>query len=829
MGVEHVLKLSGLTTQYNQLNVASGALAKADNCVMRREGIIEDRRGFKLNNTFSSSIKSLLNFKSKVIAHQGTVLSYGTSSFSDYAGTYTQPTNSRVRGVEAQQNFYFTSDKGVQVLSDVTGTQARLAGCPRALDPSYALSGGASGFLNNGNQCAYRATIQRIDSNNNIITGYPSQRMWVVNSSGTGKNVVLTIYFPSECIVNDIIQFFRTNQYTGTTTDLSGDEMALVYQYSLTSSDITNGFISFTDSITDELRGEALYTSPSESGIRGANERPPLCKDLAIYKSAYMFFANTETRQRLYFSLVGVSGLSTKTITLDGVTYSFGASEIIASKQVQVFSTGVLASDIDQTSRSLVRVINRNSSNTNVYAYYLSGPDDLPGSIMIEARTMGGAQFTLNCQDTTISAMFFPAPPVSPATDIKSTSTNSVQKNALYFSKYQENEHAPVTNYVLVGPANKEILRIAPLRESLIIIKEEGVYRLTGENEQSFTVTPLDLTVLAKGSDSVAVLTNQVFMFSNQGVVTVTETGVQVVSRDIENKLLPLLQNTNLKNICYGFSYETERSYYLSVPTNTGDTVNTQTFVFNVFTKAWTRWTFGISQAVIESESDMLYFAKSGAELFKERKDLLQTDYCDPEYSISISAIATNYVDIVSSLVQPQIGWVLNQGSSESIIKTITLLGSNTYRLTFTSEVPLGWTIASAYLFPGVGLDIEFIPFTANQPALLKQTRIAKALTDSSYSENSASGLTMIFKSNFDEDPEEIDIDTFGFGWGSGPFGAFGWGGSGDGYGAVTFVPMNKQYNTRLVLGIKHKNARERLSLAGFAIDFEISSETIGV
>lgn len=828
MSVEHVLKLKGLATQYNQLNVASGALVKADNCIMKREDILEDRRGYFLNNTFTSNIKSLLNFKSKVLVHQGSSLSYGTSSFSDYAGTYAQPTNSRVRGVEAQSNFYFTSNIGIQVLSDVTGSQARLAGCPRALDPSYSLTGG-SGFLNNGNQCAYRATIQRIDSNNNIITGYPSQRMWVVNSSGTGKNVIITIYFPSECVVNDIIQFFRTIQYTGTTTDLSGDEMGLVYQYSLTSSDITNGFISFTDSITDELRGASLYTSPSESGIRGANERPPLSKDLAIYKSAFMFFANTETRQRLYFSLVGVSGLSAKTITLAGVTYTFGASEIIASKQVQVFSSGVLSTDIDQTARSLVRVINRNSSNTNVYAYYLSGPDDLPGSLMIEARTMGGAQFTLNCQDTTISAMFFPAPPVSPATDIKSTSTNSVQKNALFFSKYQENEHVPVTNYLLVGPANKEILRIAPLRESLIIIKEEGVYRLTGENEQSFTITPLDLTVFCRGADSVAVLTNQVFMFSNQGAVTITETGVQVVSRDIENKLLPLLQNANLNSICFGFSYETERSYFLSVPTNPSDISNTQTFVYNVFTQAWTRWTFGISQAIIESNSDLLYFAKSGSDLFRERKDLIQTDYADPEYNISITNIGVDFVDVVSSLTQPQTGWVLNQGASESIIESIQVLGSSTYRLTFKTEIPTSWTVSAAILYPSVGFDIEFVPFTAGQPAILKQSRLAKVLTDSSYAENTATGLTMVFKSNFDEDAEEIDIDTFGFGWGSGPFGGFGWGGSGDGYGAVTYVPTNKQYNTRLVLGIKHKNAREKLSVAGFAFDFEMASETIGI
>jgi hypothetical protein len=342
------------------------------------------------------------------------VLSYdnGSGTFADYSGSYSAPTGARMRFVEAFSNLYATTSSGVKVFSDITGTAGRLAGAPRALDPSYTLTG-ASGFLSTGNQCAYRCTIQRTDTNSNIVTGYPSQRLWVTNSAGGSRNVILTVYLPSEAKAGDVLQFFRTAQVVGTTDDISADEMGLVYQYELIAGDISTGNIVFTDSVTDALRGATLYTSPSQEGIQQANDRPPLTKDLALYKSNYMLYANAQTKQRLSVTLVGTASLSGKTITLGGVTYNFGATEIISgggSPQVLVSATGVAAVDIDLTARSLVRVINRYTLNTTIYAYYLSGPSDLPGQIMIEEKGVGASAFTLQASDTAVSGMFFPAP-----------------------------------------------------------------------------------------------------------------------------------------------------------------------------------------------------------------------------------------------------------------------------------------------------------------------------------------------------------------------------------------------------------------------------------
>lgn len=829
---EVINKALGLVSQFSPLSVQSGSLARANNCVNLRENVYEDRRGYKVDATLSNNIKNVLNYSGKILIHNGTTISYGISgSYSPYSGAYSEPTGQSIRGQEASGNFYFTTSSGVQVFTDTAGTAARKSGVPRALDPSYALNAAGTGFLATNSQCAYRLTIQKTDANKNVITGYPSQRLWVTNTAGTSKNIDLKAYLPSEVVAGDIVQFYRTAQQTGTASDTSADEMGLIYQYSVTSTDIANGFVTFTDSITDALRGATLYTSPSQEGISQANERPPLCKDIALFRSSYMFYANTQTRQRLYVTLVGVSSLTGKTITLGGVTYNFGASEIITgggSPQVLVGSSGVTAVDIDTTARSLVRVINRYAGNTTVYAYYQSGPSDLPGQIVIEEKGIGASAFTLQGSDTAIASMFYPAPPVSPATNSISTSSNSVQTNAIYYSKYQQSEHVPLSNYILVGPSSKQILRIVALRESLIIIKEEGVYRLTGETPQSFTVTPLDLTAFCKAPESVRALSNQVIMLSNQGVVSITETGISVISHEIEPNLKPLFTKSNLADLTSAVSYESDRQYLLSTISDPTDSAANQTLVYNLATKTWVRWTFAIKSGVVDPTSDLMYFAKySDAKIYAERKSFTTSDYADPESAITITAISGQNVTFTLAGVVPKIGWVITQGSTSLPINSITYITGG-FIVSVTGVIPASWTLGPATLFPSVGMDILWNPWTANQPGTMKQARALKILSDSTSSTNSVTLLQAVFMSNFDESEETVDLSQSSDSWGAGPWGSFVWGGGSDSYGYTTWVPRNKQYCTRLNVGVRHNKALEKLSICGIALDFELVGDRIG-
>lgn len=828
---DKVTKCLGLVTQYNPLTVAPGALAKANNIMIRRENIFEDRRGHRRYASLGSDVTQLMTYLGRAIAHRGTAIEYddGNGTYAPYAGTYSAPTGVRMRFFEAFSNLYFTTDSGVRVVSDVAGTAARAAGAPRALDPSYALSG-SSGFLANTFQCAYRTLIRRTDVNSNTITGYPSQRAWVTNAAGGSRNVDITTYLPTDAIAGDVVQFYRTEQFSGTSDDTSGDEMGLVYQYELTATDISNGYVTFTDSVTDALRGATLYTSPSQEGIAQANDRPPLCNDLALYKSTYMLYANTKTKQRLYMTVVGTGSLTGKTITLGGVTYNFGASEIISgggSPQAKVSATGVAAVDIDLTARSLVKVINRYAGNTSVYAYYLTSPGDLPGQILIEEKGIGAAAFTLQASDLAISGMIFPAPPVSPATSAKSTSSNQVQANYLFYSKNQQPEAVPLLNYLPVGASNSAILRVIALRDSAIIIKEEGVFRLTGETPQSFTIVPVDDTVFCLAADSVVKLANQVFMLSNQGVVSVSESGAQVVSREIEPNLTPLLSVADLADYTCGCAYESERSYFLSTITNNTETQANQTLVFNIFTRTWVRHTYAFNAAIVPKAADKMFFSKpEESSIYVERKSFTDSDFADPEFDIDLTAIAANIVDFTLSGSTPEVGWVISQGSTEIPIQSLEFL-SGGYRATLESDAPTDWVLGDALLYPNVGMDMEWHPWTAGAPESLKQAWAIAVLGDDSLNDSSATALTFKFRSNFIPEFEEVSYVQSKEGWGA-AWGSSLWGGGGDPVGYPTYVPQDMQYFSRLTIGLKHPYARQKFVGAGFGVNFNVASDRIG-
>lgn len=890
-----ITKCLGLVTQYNPLKVQPGALRRAYDCFIRREDVVEDRRGYLDYVTLGSNIAQFMVYDNLIIAHRGTTLSYdnGAGSFNDYSGTYTAISGEKLRYQEAFSNLYVTTAEGVKVFSDVAGTAGVLAGVPRSLDPAYSLTSISSGFLSNGNQCAYRSLLVRTDANNNVIRGYPSQRLWVTNASGNDENVTLTNFLPSEALAGDVIEFYRTEQISGTSTDGSGDECGLVYQYELTATDISNGYVTFTDSVTDTLIGAIIYTAPSQEGIRQANDRPPVAKDVALYKSNFMFYANTETKQRLFSTLVGTHGLgfattgdtntstsltnvadtddlqvgwkvegtdipanttiagiagstitlsqaatgttagasiqffTDETLTVGGISYQFGSSEDHTTPQVQVGVTGTAAADIDNTARSLIRVINKHSSNTAIYAYYLTGPDDLPGQIMYEEQGLGASAFTAQVSDDDMSDMFFPAIPVDPATTSKCTSSNDQRKNAVYYSKNQQLEHVPALNFLPVGPANKEILRIVALRDSAIVIKEEGVYRITGEDPQSFTVVPVDLTVFCKAKESVAVLSNQVFMLSNQGVVSISESDVQVISRDIEPEINPLLAVSSLSNYTYGVGYESERSYFLSTITDTTDTAPNRTLVYNIFTKTWVIHRYGFEAAVVEDGVDKLFYVGDSSAIIKqERKDFTDDDYADAESSITISDITGDIVTFTSTVV-PQIGDAIKQGDTAINIETLTIL-SGAYQATMDSTPPAAWAAGAANLFPGVGMDVEWHSWTGEgNHDILKQVQGVGFFTDDIPGQNTVTSIVAKFSSNFDPETEEVTITPPEIGgWGS-AWGSFGWGG-GDSHGYPTWVPMNKQYSTRLTVGVEHKNALQKLSLTGVGFTYRGVSDRVG-
>jgi hypothetical protein len=339
-------------------------------------------------------------------------------------------------------------------------------------------------------------------------------------------------------------------------------------------------------------------------------------------------------------TLTFVSGSSSSATTISYSAFTHTTNEVVLGDNISP------AISIDETARSLITAINANNSST-VSAFYESGPTDLPGLILLQAKNLSVGPFTLTADSTATGNEFSPALPTSGGDQ---SSTNTVQENAIFYSKYQQPEAVPLVNYFLVGPKDKAILRILPIRTGLMIFKEDGIYQLTGTNGQ-FVVNPLDSSAIILAPDSAVVLNNLVYMFSTQGVVTVTDTGVSIISRPIENSLQQIITSAyNYVPNTFGVSYESDRAYLLWTVTNINDTVPTQCFRYNTLTNAWTRWPITKNCGVVLINQNILYLGPTDENFIEqERKSINRTDYADRTFNIDIPDNSINGTTITLS------------------------------------------------------------------------------------------------------------------------------------------------------------------------------------
>jgi hypothetical protein len=328
------------------------------------------------------------------------------------------------------------------------------------------------------------------------------------------------------------------------------------------------------------------------------------------------------------------------TITIMGETYTAASSYSVTpglSKTFNLDTTGATQSQkIERTMYNLVRVLNIwNSSANIVNAFYVSGENDSPGKIVIEARSLGGAAFSVYASRP---ASWFPA--LTATSSGARTSSNSALPHGVCFSKVGDLEGVPLVNYLSAGAKNKRLLRAVPLRDRLYLFKEDGIFTVSGQ--YPFRVDPLDTTVVTMSADSVVPLNNQIFAFTNQGVVAVSDAGVQVVSGNIEPDVLFNLGNLMWYPTSYqafAVAHESERSYMLWLPTAAGSAV---AHVYNTYTNAWTRWPIARYSGAVHPGTDTMYLGDQIANTYyKERRNFTNADYADADYAATITAYSS--------------------------------------------------------------------------------------------------------------------------------------------------------------------------------------------
>lgn len=823
------LKVAGLYSYPNPLSeVPQGALSTADNIVINSKSVAKPRRGFsRVANAFSTGSDrshKLTSYQDKLIANYATSkLAYYDSGWTNYSGTYQAPDTSsaKMKFMEAASNLFFTTSTGVYKIDAYNSTPA-LAGGLRGLDIKATLNAASGGFMSDTSQVGYRAVWGIKDLNGNLILGSPSQRAIVSNATGGTKDVDLVLTVPSGATTSHFFQVYRSPGSASASTEPT-DELELVYEANPTSSQITAGSISFTDATPDSLRGAALYTNPSQQGILQQNDPPPKCKDMATFKGS-AFYANTENKQRLFITLlaVGSGNLSAgDIITIDGQAYEAHASteDATASPPTFVVSTGGSASqNIEDTANSLVRVINQTSAS-NVYALYVSGYNELPGKILLEDRDFGGASWAV-----VIDAHGSSFSPTLPTSGTTVSSDNETYKNALAISKTEQHEAVPATNILFCGSAADPIVRVLALRDSLFALKEkDGIYRITGTGPDNFQRELFDSTTRIVCPESAIVLNNQIWCLTDQGIVTISDTGIEVKSIGIEDKILRLLATAPTQVESYGFAVasETDRKYILFLPETSASTYASQAYVYNVLTDSWTRWTRDTTCGFSNQTDDKIYLGDaSSAYTNVERKSMDYTDFCDEELAVTISAIDGTLITL-SSVAECEVGDLLYQ--SASVKSVITSVDSTLNTVTVFNELP-GWTAAAASLYKGYSCSVKWAPQTAENPGMAKHFSEATVFFDS----NRFNSAELGFTSEISPGRESVDLAGQESAlWGLFVWGERKWGGPNLARPFRVYVPLEKQRCSQINVDFTFREAQGEFELNGASLRFNQMTQTL--
>lgn len=480
------------------------------------------------------------------------------------------------------------------------------------------------------------------------------------------------------------------------------------------------------------------------------------------------------------------------------------------------------AQSIRDTALSLVRVVNKYASST-VYAFYESGPNDLPGKMLFQGRTAGQAAFVVTASRATCWS------PSLPSSGTTQSSTADAWKNGLFYSKVLEPEAVPLANYFRVGSADKAILRIIALRDSLFVLKEDGVFRVSGTDPSNFEVWPLDYTNVLIAPESAVALNNQIFALTTQGVVTISETGVKIMSRPIESALTSLstANYALLQTATFGVAYESSRAYYLFTITNATDSGPTQYYRYNTITNAWTHGTLAKTCGGVNPVDDKLYLGNSALPIIDvERKNLSYSDYADYQSTQVLSGISGNPTTFaMTSSDTVQVGSIIYQ--SPTVFSTVTQ--TNPIAGTVTVSLPTTLVNGNADVLAPVSAVVEWLPQTLANPGVTKHMREVALLFRSLFNGSGTVGfVTDVSPSEADETIQGGNVGGWGlFAWGGPAETSLGvsWGGDAQRKPIRVMIPRIHQRSSLLTVKFSHAYAFSPWTLQGISYIGDITSE----
>lgn len=748
-----ITNFRGLTTNVDLLEAPAGGLTNALNVSLERPGALQPRRGIDSWTTVSSfkDCHRLWEFTGIKMGHFDDdstgwrVLWYDSGGGGWTAVSSTDmrhPDNTgeyKLSEVELNDWLYLTEYQGIRRQRSASALDgfAGVAKCPDLDRANSTNPDTAGGVLAPQKQRSYKALIEiRKNDGDRPLTGSPSGRMTLQNTNATGGNSkapTIRVLLPkavntgstSVTALETWVQLYASS-ITDDLTIPPLEDFALIYDHQVTSTNVTNGYVDIPDTTPDALRGRALYTNPSQEGVLQANEPPPFAYCIAKYKDC-LVAANTIGRHRFELQILAVGGSNgiqdTDVINIEPVSASLisltAKTSPTLSTHYQLETSGSLSTSqqIEYTAQNLCAAINRQSANTSCYAYYAGIPDDPRslGKIIIENRIAGypangGESFKVYVGSGDKQTCFEPQLPTSSSAYVMSLADE--WPNGWAISKRGGGDYWPLLQNGRMGRG--AVIAIASMEDACFFFHDSGdVWRMTGDpptpfDPGSLTVEPWRENLELFAANTIQQMDGRLIAWTNQGVVSITPSGYEILSNDITGDLSSLVYTIgkgNLRLSAWSAVDPVSRRYMFGVTSGTN-----RQWIYYAQVGGWTTADRAFSAGFYSREDDQLYFGEelSGAgttAIYREIQDEAATGIYDDDNEAIVSTITFPPFVIDGGETAKQLREVIitfesNQPSTSlsvsiatehtTVAVTVATLGTNIARCPVPSSVQRG-------------------------------------------------------------------------------------------------------------------------------------------
>lgn len=585
MPTEDKVGLQGLATNIAETQAPPGTLIEAENVVMRRPGCIEPRDGLQLAGTLSSGFAAYgFSWRSKdfILRNNGS----NVFDWRDTAGGTYQHTDPLLGALdpqpmrrdifsraEARASLYVPYDAGVLKMDTDAGPW-EMTGIP--LTAFFVVNTVAGSWLPNNEHVAYRIVCRKTDANGLVVSSIPTGRIIVANTTGGARAVQIdgASYLSTSF---DYFEIYRGISFP--TSSIPDDEMQLVATVPAAAN------FTYIDTLPVAQRGKTLYTSPSRGGIDERNDRPPAAAITTLFRGS-LFFGNIRGPKQIQISntfqaALGGSATGVGRRTYTGTTTN-GSNQLTLMSSTVGLEKGMRVSGTNIPSLVPVYITNivgatvtisENATGSlggvslafddavkiggrwtvaneldfewandsfgdikNIQVWGLTPPQGgYARTYVIEAVLRNTASQTIQA---THGSEYSPPLPNYDGTPLELS--QDVWPGGIRWSKPDEPEHVRPIDNLFIGDQAKAVLGFLPTRDALFIVKEDGVFRLTGANG-SWRVDPFDPTARCVLPSSIQALRGRGVFLGDRGVAMVSDDGVEMISAPVNDQVKLLI------------------------------------------------------------------------------------------------------------------------------------------------------------------------------------------------------------------------------------------------------------------------------------------------